>query len=801
MRVIRRILGWTVSAVLVIGVFGAGDTPASAARADDRIDTAVAVGAPVENVVKAADLSKFDPGNIISDAVFFNSGTMSEAQIQGFFEEKVPRCQSGYVCLRDWYDTSRATNADAMCGVYAGGMRERASTIIYKVAQACGINPQVLIVMLQKEQGLVTHTWPSDFRYRAAMGQGCPDTAACDARYYGFFNQVYGAAWQLKRYANPAGTSQYFTWFAPGKTWNVRWHPNEACGSAPVHIKNQATADLYYYTPYQPNAAAIRAGYGEGDGCSSYGNRNFYQYFTDWFGSAVLPTVASLDTSSHVTALDASGTLWAYPFAAGGSWGAAVQVATLPDTRRALAVGDFDGDGHRDILGVSPAGVTTLYRSDGGVSYSRSQSMGADWSGAVLATAAGDFDGDGAPDAFTTNSSGDLLLWRNSGAGRLRAPIVVGTGWGGMSLLSGGADMDGDGIPDLVARHSNGNLYLYSGNGAAGWKAAAQIGSNWWGMSAVLSPGDFTGDGIRDLLARDASGSLWMYNGTGGGRIAGGTRVGIGWQSMLEILGTGPATAGVRVFPSGAGDIDGDRARDVIALTQTGDLLAYRGDGAGSWRGSLRVDSGWPAGSTVITLGDFSGDGLPDLGRILADGTFQLLRGRGDGTVESPVVIGNGWNTLSLVTGGIDFDGDRNVDVVARDAAGTLVSYRGNGAGGWIDGPTAIGNGWSGVNALFYAGDFDGDGAGDLIARIADSALWLYPTSGQGGWRTPRGIGVGWQGFSALAGPGNFDGAGGTDVIARTEGGLLYLYRGDGRGGWSGSGVIGQGWNGMLQVG
>ncbi len=64
-----------------------------------------------------------------------------------------------------------------------------------------------------------------DFRYTLAMGQGCPDTAACDKRYYGFFNQVYGAAWQLKRYANPAGTSQYFTWYAPGNTWNVRYHP------------------------------------------------------------------------------------------------------------------------------------------------------------------------------------------------------------------------------------------------------------------------------------------------------------------------------------------------------------------------------------------------------------------------------------------------------------------------------------------------------------------------------------------------------------------------------------------------
>ena len=50
-------------------------------------------------------------------------------------------------------------------------------------------------------------------------------------------------------------------------------------------ISNQATASLYNYTPYQPNAASLAAGYGHGRRCSSYGNRNFWIYFTDWFGS------------------------------------------------------------------------------------------------------------------------------------------------------------------------------------------------------------------------------------------------------------------------------------------------------------------------------------------------------------------------------------------------------------------------------------------------------------------------------------------------------------------------------------
>ena len=794
-------MAWLIAAVLAIGMLGAGGTAASAAPFASLPASSAAVTSAAQTPIQMADLSKFEPGNIISDAVFYNSGTMGEAQIQTFLEDRVPTCQSGYTCLKDWYDTSRTTSADAMCGAYSGGVRERSSTIIYKVAQACGINPQVLIVMLQKEQGLVTHTWPSEWRYTIAMGQGCPDTAACDTRYYGFFNQVYGAAWQLKRYANPPGTSQYFTWFAPGNTWNIRWHPNESCGSAPVYVQNQATANLYYYTPYQPNAAAIRAGYGEGDACSAYGNRNFYQYFHDWFGATRLATVSSVDTSAHVIALDSAGALWAYPFSSGGEWGEQVQVGTLPDTRRMLSVGDLDGDGHRDVVGVSAAGATTLYRSDGGLSYNQSRPLGADWSGAVLATAAGDFDGDGAPDAFTTNAAGDLLLWRNTGSGRLRTPIAVGNGWGGMGLLSGGTDMDGDGAPDLIARHSNGNLYLYSGNGAGGWRDATQIGSNWSGMTTVLSPGDFSGDSIRDILARDSSGNLWHYYGTGSGRIAGGTKVGTGWQGMLEIVGTGPATANVRVFPSGAGDLDGDRARDVLALTDGGQLLAYRGDGAGGWRGSTPVEGVWAAGSRLVSLGDFSGDGAADVGRVLADGTFEMLKGRGDATFDAPTVIGNGWSTIGLLVGGIDFDGDRNVDVVGRDASGNLVMYRGDGAGGWLGGLVTIGTGWTGMTALLYAGDFDGDSAPDILARQADGSLWLYPGSGSGGWRTPRGIGVGWHGFTAIIGPGDFDGAGGPDVMARTPGGQLYLYRGDGGGGWLSGSVIGQGWNGMQQLG
>ncbi|WP_127472845.1 LGFP repeat-containing protein [Microbacterium sulfonylureivorans] len=270
----------TFAAVIALAIGLIVAPPASSSSQAAAVDTTRDTG-----IVPMADLTKFRPGNIISDAVFFNRSTMTEAQIQSFLQAKMPSCRAGYTCLKNYYDTSRTTTADAMCGKYSGGVRERASRIIYKVAQACGINPQVILVMLQKEQGLILSSAPSSYNYRSAMGQGCPDTAACDTRYYGFFNQVFGGAWQLKRYANPPGTSKFFTWYAPGKTWNILYNPKSSCGRSAVYVQNQATANLYYYTPYQPNAAALRAGYGTGDGCSSYGNRNFYQFFTDWFGS------------------------------------------------------------------------------------------------------------------------------------------------------------------------------------------------------------------------------------------------------------------------------------------------------------------------------------------------------------------------------------------------------------------------------------------------------------------------------------------------------------------------------------
>ncbi len=247
-----------------------------------------------------AATGQFQPGFIISDQVFYNAGTMTPPSIQSFLIAKGASCRQaagGPPCLKDYAQDTGARAPDSLCpGGYQSGTGENAATIIWKVSQACGINPQVLLVMLQKEQGLVGSSSPAQYSYDSAMGQGCPDTAACSSYYSGFFNQVYSSASQFQRYRLYPNSYAY----RPYVTNNILFNPNSACGTSPVLIQNQATAGLYNYTPYQPNAAALAAGFGYGDSCSAYGNRNFYNYFNTWFGTtgSNTPPIGNVDSAT-----------------------------------------------------------------------------------------------------------------------------------------------------------------------------------------------------------------------------------------------------------------------------------------------------------------------------------------------------------------------------------------------------------------------------------------------------------------------------------------------------------------------
>jgi uncharacterized protein with LGFP repeats len=280
---LRRLAASIAATAVVAGGLLAAAPAASADTVSAGTRTIDAALAPAPRM----SLTGFDASNLMDDAVFYDGAAMTANEIQAFLDQRIGSCQNGR-CLNVLsagvssrparYSTSTGA---LVCNAIQGGTM-RVSELIYRTQTACGISAKVILVTLQKEQGLVTSREPSDWNLSAAMGQACPDTAPCDPAFAGIGPQIIAGVTQLKTYKAARFGKQ------PGVNY-IQYNPNAGCGGTNLNIQNYATAALYNYTPYQPNAASLRAGYGLGDGCSSYGNRNFYNYYTDWFGSTRVP--------------------------------------------------------------------------------------------------------------------------------------------------------------------------------------------------------------------------------------------------------------------------------------------------------------------------------------------------------------------------------------------------------------------------------------------------------------------------------------------------------------------------------
>jgi hypothetical protein len=255
--------------------------------------------------------SNFIANRIIDDSLFYSGNEMSSSQIQQFLNARVPVCDTNgqqmhssgqtraqwaaannrplppYICLKDYVaPTTPAKSDSGLCGAMPSYTNRSAAQIIDDVSKACNISQKVLLVMLEKEQSLLSDTWPWPVQYEKAMGYYCPDDPNrpgwCAPEYAGFFNQVYNAARQLQRYRQSPDSFNH----AINRTSYVAYQANApSCGGTNLTMQTAATAGLYNYTPYQPNQAALNNLYGTGNSCSAYGNRNFWRMYRDWFGS------------------------------------------------------------------------------------------------------------------------------------------------------------------------------------------------------------------------------------------------------------------------------------------------------------------------------------------------------------------------------------------------------------------------------------------------------------------------------------------------------------------------------------
>jgi GH25 family lysozyme M1 (1,4-beta-N-acetylmuramidase) len=206
-----------------------------------------------------------------------------------------------------------------------------------------------------------------------------------------------------------------------------------------------------------------------------------------------------------------------------------------------------------------------------------------------------------------------------------------------------------------------------------------------------------------------------------------------------------------------------------------------------------------PLTSPIIGVGDFNGDGRPDFIARRSDGSLWFYAGTGSATgTANPgyapaVQIGAGWGIYNALVGAGDLDGDGIPDLIARKPDGTVYAYKGTGKAG-ISGnegynpAVQIASGWTAYTDLTAVGDFNGDGKPDLLGRKSDGSLWLIPGTGQisngGTFGTPTQIGSNWSIFRTLIGIGDLNKDGKPDLIGIGTDNTATFYAGTGTAGY-----------------
>ncbi len=184
----------------------------------------------------------FDPNLLLTDTELADMAAMSKADLVSFLW----RGSLGTLTTKD-----------------ANGITRPAADIIWNAAQTFRINPQFILVLLQREQSLVDDPHPSQDQLDWAMGYGiCDDCSKTDPRlvkFKGFGNQIHYATKRIREsFLTDLETRGYTeSGIGPGRIVLI--------DNVQVNPVNAATASLYTYTPHL------------------HGNQNFSRIWNAWF--------------------------------------------------------------------------------------------------------------------------------------------------------------------------------------------------------------------------------------------------------------------------------------------------------------------------------------------------------------------------------------------------------------------------------------------------------------------------------------------------------------------------------------
>lgn len=293
------------------------------------------------------------------------------------------------------------------------------------------------------------------------------------------------------------------------------------------------------------------------------------------------------------------------------------------------AVGDFNGDGHLDLAltnqehgGAGNSVSILLGRGDGTFEQAPAVMVGA-----PVAVVVGDFNGDGRRDLAVTNDFGasvSIVLGRGDGTFQMAAAVPVGPN--PLSLAIG--DFNGDGHQDLAVTNTNqnpfsepGSVSILLGRGDGTFQAMPEVMVGVRPLSVAV--GDFNGDGHSDLAVVNQFDDppMSILLGRGDGTFQAAPDVAVGGFSVT------------------VADFNSDGRQD-LAVTNFGNyvtILLGRGDG--TFQPALLAGVGIEPES--IAVGDFNGDGRPDLaiGNYGSGTVSILINNSAAGIVNNLVVL------------------------------------------------------------------------------------------------------------------------------------------------------------------
>jgi FG-GAP-like repeat len=403
-----------------------------------------------------------------------------------------------------------------------------------------------------------------------------------------------------------------------------------------------------------------------------------------------------------------------------------------------IAAGDFNGDGKLDLAAAvcsdqfcNAAGAADILLGNGDGTFQISE-INAAFGLRPKLILTGDFNADGHTDIVEVNNSADFALFTGKGDGTFNPS----RSW----ALPGGAfqgavgDFNNDGHLDMITldnQNFDGTVrvlaVVLSGSGP-NFQAAPESFMN---VPDALAAGDFNEDGKLDLIASNG------FDNTGSVAAGQGNGLFIARPSFALLP---PNNSASQVLVA---DFNGDHHLDVIAASNSkvGQLFLSLGNGNGTFHPGVRVNAGFHSG--YFTAGDFNGDGILDVAAAnferSGSGDVQVALGNGDGTFQPPIVIAVGAVEPSyLAAGDMNGDGKQDLLVVASGIPSSMFVLLGNGDGTFQPPSPAITLGTYAVQPLLI--DLNGDGKLDAVLQMNNSTQNLYVAlgNGDGTFQTPQ---------------------------------------------------------------